>query len=75
MTQENHCYENTLTERVNIVLKDEFYIDQTVINIAHAKRASKKAIKLFNQVRLHLSLDFKQLLWYMKIPLKINFNI
>jgi len=59
MTEENHCYENALAERVNGILKDEFYMDQTFINTAHAKRAIKSAIKLYNEVRLHLSLDFK----------------
>ena len=29
MTEENHCYENTMAERVNGILKDEFYLDQT----------------------------------------------
>jgi len=59
MTEENHCYENALAERVNGILKDEFYLDQTFMNVAHAKRAAKSAIKLYNEVRLHLSLDFK----------------
>ncbi|MDB0600038.1 IS3 family transposase [Tenacibaculum maritimum] len=59
MTQENHCYENAMAERVNGILKDEFYLDQTFDNVAHAKRAAKNAINLYNEVRLHLSLDFK----------------
>ena len=29
MTEDNHCYENALAERVNGILKDEFYLDQT----------------------------------------------
>ncbi len=59
MTEENHCYENALAERVNGILKDEFHMDQTFTNTAHAKRAAKNAIKLYNEIRLHLSLDFK----------------
>ena len=59
MTEENHCYENAMAERVNGILKDEFYMDQTFINTAHAKRAVKSAFKLYNEIRLHLSLDFK----------------
>jgi transposase InsO family protein len=50
---------NALAERVNVILKDEFYLDQTFANVAHAKRAAKNAIKLYNEIRLHLSLDFK----------------
>lgn len=48
MTEENHCYENALAERVNGILKDEFYLDQTFMNTAHAKRAAKNAIKLYS---------------------------
>jgi putative transposase len=59
MTEENHCYENALAERVNGILKDEFYLDQVFTNMAHAKRAAKNAIKLYNEIRLHLSLDYK----------------
>ena len=59
MTEENHCYENAMAERVNGILKDEFYLDQIFMNVAHAKRAAKNAINLYNEIRLHLSLDFK----------------
>jgi len=31
MTEENHCYENAIAERVNGILKDEFYLDQSII--------------------------------------------
>ncbi|WP_103867637.1 integrase core domain-containing protein [Aquimarina sp. I32.4] len=50
MTEENHCYENAMAERVNGVLKDEFYLDQTFTNVAHAKKVSKSAINLYNEV-------------------------
>jgi len=59
MTEENHCYENAVAERVNGILKDEFYLDQTFDSMQHAKRATKNAINLYNQIRLHLSLDYK----------------
>ena len=59
MTEENHCYENALAERVNGILKDEFYLDQTFASVEEAKRATKNAIKLYNSKRLHLSLDYK----------------
>jgi putative transposase len=59
MTEENHCYENVMVERVNGILKDKFYLDQTFDNVSHAKRAAKNAINLYNEVRLHLSLDYK----------------
>jgi len=59
MTEENHCYENAVAERVNGILKDEFYLDQTFDSTVHAKRAAKSAINLYNEIRLHLSLDYK----------------
>ena len=33
MTEENHCYENALAERVNGILKDEFYLMPLKTNI------------------------------------------
>ncbi len=59
MTEENHCYENAIAERVNGILKDEFYLDQTFNDEKHIKQATKNAIELYNDKRLHLSLDFK----------------
>ena len=59
MTEENHCYENAVAERVNGILKGEFYLDECFTNVEHAKRAVKNAIKIYNQKRMHLSLNFK----------------
>ncbi|MBC34646.1 MAG: hypothetical protein CL663_01185 [Bacteroidetes bacterium] len=59
MTQENHCYENAMAERVNGILKDEFYLDNCFKNTKVAKKTSKNAIELYNEQRLHLSLDYK----------------
>jgi len=59
MTEENHCYENAVAERVNGILKDEFYLDLTFFSTKLAQRAVKSAIKLYNNERLHLSLDYK----------------
>lgn len=59
MTEENHCYENAVAERVNGILKDEFYLDQCFFSTQHAKQATKSAIKLYNNKRLHVSLGYK----------------
>lgn len=59
MTEENHCYENAMAERVNGILKDEFYLDQCFYSTEHAKTAAKNAIKIYNSKRLHLSLGYK----------------
>lgn len=58
MTEENHCYENAVAERVNGILKDEFYLDQCFFSTAHASRATKNAIEIYNSKRLHLTLDY-----------------
>jgi putative transposase len=75
MTEENHRYENAMAERVNELLKDAFYLTQTFANLAHAKRAAKNAINLYNEVRLHLSLNYKTPnMVYLKTGY-INFNL
>lgn len=59
MTEENHCYENAIAERVNGILKDEFYLDQCFFNTKHAAIAAKNAIDIYNRKRLHVSLGYK----------------
>lgn len=59
MTEENHCYENAVAERVNGILKDEFYLDQTFSSKDHALKATESAIRIYNFKRLHLSLGYK----------------
>jgi transposase InsO family protein len=59
MTEENHCYENAVAERVNGILKGEFYLDECFTNTRNAKKAAKCAIDIYNNKRLHLSLNFK----------------
>jgi len=59
MTEENHCYENAIAERVNGILKDEFYLDQCFYSTGHACNAAKNAIEIYNSKRLHLSLGYK----------------
>jgi len=61
MTEEKHCYENAIAERVNGILKDEFYLDQCFFNLSHAKKATQNAIDIYNNKRLHLSLEYKTL--------------
>jgi len=59
MTEENHCYENAMAERVNGILKDEFFLDQCFFSTEHACIAAKNAIEIYNSKRLHLSLRYK----------------
>jgi len=59
MTEENHCYENAMAERVNGILKDEYLLDRTFKDLSHAKKACREAIMLYNTRRPHWSLKFK----------------
>lgn len=59
MTEENHCYENAIAERVNGILKDEFYLDQTFFSTRIANQAAKNTIDIYNNKRLHVSLGYK----------------
>ena len=59
MTEDNHCYENALAERVNGILKDEYLLDATFRDLAHARRACGEAIVLYNTRRPHWSLKLK----------------
>jgi putative transposase len=59
MTEENHCYENAMAERVNGILKDEFYLDQNFSSAELAKKTCDNAIRIYNTKRLHLSLGYK----------------
>lgn len=59
MTEDNHCYENAVAERVNGILKDEFYLDQTFFSTKAAKETTKNVIQLYNSKRLHVSLNYR----------------
>ena len=59
MTEENHCYENAMAERVNGILKDEYLLDITFKDFENVKKACKEAIGLYNTRRPHWALEFK----------------
>lgn len=59
MTEENHCYENSLAERVNGILKDEFLLDETFKDSSLCAQAVKEAVSIYNYERPHLSLNYK----------------
>jgi len=56
MTEENHCYENAIAERVNGILKDEFLLDEIFVDKAMAEQAVKQAIHSYNYRRPHWAL-------------------
>ena len=57
MTEDNHCAENSMAERVNGILKQEYYLKQEFKRKAHARRAVREAIELYNGRRPHRSLN------------------
>jgi putative transposase len=59
MTEESHCYENAVAERINGILKEEFYLDRIHASFKNAKALSGQAIHSYNNKRPHLSLSFK----------------
>jgi putative transposase len=59
MTEENHCYENAIAERVNGILKDEFYLGDTLPSLKVAKELVKNTVRIYNTKRRHMSIDFK----------------
>lgn len=59
MAAKGNCYENAMAERVNGILKGEFYLDYNFKDLKHAKKTSKQAIELYNEKRFHLALNMK----------------
>lgn len=57
MTEENHCYENSIAERVNGILKQEFGLGEALESPQAARKVIRKSIKIYNEKRLHLSCD------------------
>lgn len=57
MTQENHCYENAMAERVNGILKQEYLLDETFADKASAVKSVKEAVDSYNNHRPHWSLN------------------
>jgi putative transposase len=56
MTQKNHSAENALAERVNGILKQEYWLDANFENQMEARQATQGAIHLYNHRRPHTAL-------------------
>lgn len=57
MTEENHCYENAVAERVNGILKQEYGLEETFASGHLLAKAVKEAIWSYNMERPHWSLN------------------
>ena len=56
MTQKNHSAENALAERVNGILKQEYWLDAEFENPLEARKATLGGIHLYNYRRPHTAL-------------------
>ena len=56
-TQKYDPYENAIAERINGILKYEFGLRKTIPNIEIARKMMKQAVDIYNNKRLHWSLD------------------
>jgi transposase InsO family protein len=59
MTEINHCYENAQAERLNGILKQEYGLGAGFKTKAQARQAVDQAVWLYNELRPHLSLDYR----------------
>jgi transposase InsO family protein len=58
MTETAHSAENALAERVNGILKQEYFLDSEFADPHHARRATRRAICLYNTARPHSALGY-----------------
>jgi transposase InsO family protein len=56
MTEKNHSAENALAERVNGILKQEYWLDANFENGCHARQATAHGIRMYNTRRPHTAL-------------------
>ena len=59
MTEQNHTAENALAERVNGILKQEYWLDATFATKPEARRATAQGVHLYNYCRPHTSLGLR----------------
>ena len=59
MTEERHCYENAAAERLNGILKQEYYLGGCFRAKKQAIEAVDQAVCLYNTRRPHLALNYK----------------
>jgi len=55
MTQDGSPYDNAVAERINGILKDEFYCDEKFDSFEQAKNHIEQSIMIYNTKRPHLS--------------------
>lgn len=59
-TQQYDPYENAIAERINGILKYEFGLKNTIKTVEIAQKIVAEAVELYNNQRMHWSLDLKK---------------
>ena len=59
MTEENHCAENALAERMNGILKQEYGLGGGFANKVRGRKAIDQAVYLYNHRRPHTALNYQ----------------
>ena len=59
-TQQYDPYENAIAERINGILKYEFGLKNTIKSVEIAQKMTAQAVALYNNQRMHWSLDLKK---------------
>jgi putative transposase len=58
MSSKGNPYENAVAERVNGILKSEYYLDRTFTDIIQVKKIASETIAIYNTLRPHSSCDY-----------------
>lgn len=58
MSGRGNPYENAIAERVNGILKSEFYLDRQFKNLAQVRLVVGETVKTYNTLRPHASCDY-----------------
>ena len=58
MSAPGNPYENAVAERVNGILKNEFYLDSHFTTIKHVSRTLRETVAVYNNNRPHASCDY-----------------
>lgn len=59
MSRKGNPYDNAVMERINGILKKEFWLDEVYKDLNSIKKAVEQAVTIYNEERPHLSLAYK----------------
>ena len=59
MGEVGNPYDNAVAERINGILKNEFYLNATFTDFNTALKATRDSINIYNHLRPHMALDYQ----------------